>query len=103
MVRKPANLNVMLWLNRVVEPYSEDVFEAGQRELAQDLILREQQIELLVSTLPGLDHSQKYQEQRILGLEKELKAAEEERKLAVKEKEETLSKLEEVIRSIKRP
>lgn len=86
-----------------VEPYPADVFKAGQRELAQDLILREQQIELLVSTLPGLDHSEQYQEQRIIELEEELKAAEEKRKVAVKEKEVILDKLEEVIRSIKRP
>ena len=86
-----------------VEPYPAEVFKAGQRELAQDLILREQQIELLVSTLPGLDHSEQFQEQRIIQLEAELKAAEEKRKVAVKEKEAVLEKLEAVIRSIKRP
>lgn len=79
------------------------MFEAGQRELAQDLIIREQQIEYLISKLPGLDHSEEDQEERIVELEKELKAAEEKRKVAVKEKEVILAKLDEVIRSIKRP
>jgi mediator of RNA polymerase II transcription subunit 21 len=71
--------------------------------LAQDLILKEQQIEYLVSQLPGLDHSERDQEQRILQLEAELKAAEEKRKIAVREKEVILEKLEAVIRGIKRP
>lgn len=86
-----------------MEPLPPDVFEAGQRELAQDLIIREQQIEYLISKLPGLDHSEEDQEERIVELEKELKAAEEKRKVAVKEKEVILAKLDEVIRSIKRP
>jgi mediator of RNA polymerase II transcription subunit 21 len=86
-----------------VEPLPPDVFEAGQRELAQDLIIREQQIEYLISKLPGLDHSEEDQEERIVELEKELKAAEEKRKVAVKEKEVILAKLDKVIRSIKRP
>jgi mediator of RNA polymerase II transcription subunit 21 len=79
------------------------VFKAGQRELAQDLILKEQQIEFLISKLPGLDHSERDQEQRIRTLEEELKAAEEKRKVAVKEKDVILAQLEEVIRNVKRP
>lgn len=86
-----------------VDPYPPDVFNAGQRELAQDLILTEQKIEYLISKLPGLDHSEQDQEQRILELEEELKAAEEKRKVAVKEKDVILAKLEQVIRNIKRP
>ena len=86
-----------------VEPYPPDVFKAGQRELAQDLILREQQIEYLISKLPGLDHSEQDQEQRILELEGKLKIEGEKRKVAAKEKDVILGKLEEVIRNIKRP
>lgn len=71
--------------------------------MARDLILKEQQIEYLISKLPGLDHSEQDQEQRILKLEEELKEAEEKRKIAVKEKEVILAKLEKVIKSIKRP
>jgi mediator of RNA polymerase II transcription subunit 21 len=86
-----------------VDPYPADVFKAGQRELAQDLILKEQQIEFLISVLPGLENSEKDQEQMIKQLEEELKAAEEQRKEAVKEKEAVLARLESVIRSVKRP
>ncbi len=86
-----------------VDPFPADVFEAAQRELAQDLILKEQQIEGLISTLPGLKNSEKEQEELIRQLEEELKVAEEERKAAVKEKEVVLARLESVIRSVKRP
>ncbi|CZR62262.1 probable component of RNA polymerase II holoenzyme [Phialocephala subalpina] len=86
-----------------IDPKPADVFKAGQRELAQDLILKEQEIEYLISQLPGLENSEKDQEQLIKQLEEELKAAEVERKEAVKEKEAVLAKLESVIRSVKRP
>jgi mediator of RNA polymerase II transcription subunit 21 len=93
----------LLVLTSSVEPYPSGTFKAGQRELAQDLILREQQIEYLISILPGLDHSEEDQEQRIQKLEEELKAVEAKRKVAVKEKEILLAKLDEVIRNVKRP
>lgn len=86
-----------------VEPVSAEQFKLDQIELAQDLVLKEQQVEYLISMLPGLENSEKDQEQAIRQLEEELKVAEEERKEAVKEKEEVLAKLESVIRSIKRP
>ncbi|TVY23205.1 Mediator of RNA polymerase II transcription subunit [Lachnellula hyalina] len=86
-----------------IEPVSADEFKAGQKELAQDLIMKEQQIELLISVLPGLDNSENDQERMIRQLEDELKAAEEKRREAVKEKEEVLARLEGVIRSVKRP
>lgn len=86
-----------------MEPLPADVFKAGQKELAQDLILKEQQIEYLISVLPGLENSEKDQEQTIRQLEEELKIAEERRKEAVVEKQAVLSRLEGVIRSVKRP
>lgn len=87
----------------LVETHPVDVFKAGQKELAQDLILKEQQIEYLISVLPGLENSEKDQEQTIRQLEEELKAAESRRKEALLEKQATLAKLEKVIRSVKRP
>ncbi|KAH8656156.1 mediator complex, subunit Med21/Med9, partial [Tricladium varicosporioides] len=86
-----------------VDALPPDQFKAQQRELAQDLILKEQQIEFLISILPGLENSEKDQEETIKQLEKELQAAEVERKQALKDKEEVLARLEGVIRSIKRP
>lgn len=87
----------------IVETYPANEFKAGQKELAQDLIVKEQQIEFLISSLPGLENSEKVQEQTIKQLEEELKAAEMERKKAVVEKDEVQKRLDAVIRSIKRP
>ncbi len=85
-----------------VESYPPEVFQAGQLELARDLIVKEQQIELLVSLLPGLDNSEREQRQSIKDLEEELKVAEAQRLEAVKEKEEVLTKLDEILRGIRR-
>jgi mediator of RNA polymerase II transcription subunit 21 len=65
--------------------------------------MKEQEIEMLISSLPGLENSEKDQEQMIRQLEEELKLSEEARKEAVKEKEAVLAKLESVIRSVRRP
>ncbi|KAI1823101.1 mediator of RNA polymerase II transcription subunit 21 [Xylaria intraflava] len=86
-----------------VDPQPEDVFRAALVELAQDLITKEQQIELLISSLPGLDNSEQDQERNIRELEEELKVAEAQRHEAIKEREETLAKLDSVIRGIRRP
>jgi mediator of RNA polymerase II transcription subunit 21 len=67
------------------------------------LILKEQQIEYLISILPGLENNEKDQGQTIRQLEEELKIAEDERKAAVKEKEAVLARLDDVLRSVKRP
>lgn len=89
--------------NPPVEPYAAKDFEDGQRELAKDLIVREQQIELLISSLPGLENTTEEQQERMRKLEQELVAEEEKRRVAVSEKDVLLGKLEEVIRSIRRP
>lgn len=87
----------------IVESLPPEEFQAGQLELARDLIVKEQQIEYLISSLPGLDNSERDQEQSIKDLEEELKVAETQRLEAVKEKDEVLAKLDQAIRSIKRP
>ncbi|KAK0718231.1 mediator complex, subunit Med21 [Lasiosphaeria miniovina] len=79
-----------------------DVFQAGQLELARDLITKEQQIEYLISSLPGLDNSEHDQEQLIKDLEEELRVAEAQRLDAIKEKDEILVRLDQVLRSIRR-
>ncbi|APA05736.1 hypothetical protein sscle_01g005060 [Sclerotinia sclerotiorum 1980 UF-70] len=86
-----------------LEPLPADKFKEGQVELARDLIVKEQQIEVLITALPGLENSEKEQQQTIQRLERELKEEEERRKEALKEKEAVLARLEGVIRSIKRP
>lgn len=56
------------------------LFETRLRELAQDLVLKEQQVEALLATLPGLGVSQAAQEQRIAELQAELVRVETETK-----------------------
>lgn len=86
-----------------MDPHPDDVFKASQVELAQDLITKEQQIEYLITLLPGLENSVQDQERNIKELEEELKVAEVQRQEAIKEKEETMAKLDTVIRGIRRP
>lgn len=87
----------------VVDSHPADVFKAAQVELAQDLITKEQQIEYLISILPGLDNSERDQQRNIKELEDELKTAEAQHQEAIQEKKDIMSNLDEVIRSIRRP
>lgn len=80
-----------------------DEFRAGLEELSCDLILKEQQIEVLISLLPGLNKSEQDQEQTVKELEEDLKLAEAQRQEALKERDRVLSQLDSVIRSIRRP
>lgn len=68
-------------------------FQAALKELARDLVLKEQQIEYLISVLPGIGESEANQSQRIQVLEKELREADGERKKALEERETMLDKL----------
>lgn len=65
-------------------------------------MLKEQQIEFLISVLPGIGTSERDQEERLKALEAELRVAEEERARAVREKEEVLERLDGVIRGVRR-
>ncbi|GAO16591.1 uncharacterized protein UV8b_01449 [Ustilaginoidea virens] len=86
-----------------VDPLPPDEFAAGLKELSRDLIIKEQQIEVLISNLPGLDNSERDQERNIRDLEEDLKAAEAQRQEALKERDQILLHLDNVIRSIRRP
>ncbi|KAF4460964.1 mediator-rna polymerase ii transcription subunit 21 [Fusarium albosuccineum] len=86
-----------------VDSLPPEEFRAGMVELSQDLILKEQQIEVLISSLPGLDNSEMDQERYIKELEEDLKVAEAQRQEAIKEKDQILAELDSVIRSIRRP
>ncbi|KAK2791029.1 RNA polymerase II mediator complex subunit [Emmonsiellopsis sp. PD_33] len=55
-------------------------FAQRQRELARDLIIKEQQIEYLISVLPGVGSSEKEQEERIRRVAGELRVVEGERR-----------------------
>ncbi|KAK4211695.1 putative mediator of rna polymerase [Rhypophila decipiens] len=89
-------------MQQQVDTLPAEEFQAGQLELARDLITKEQQIEYLISSLPGLDNSERDQEQSIRDLEEEIGVAEAQRLEAVKEKDEVLAKLDQVLRAIRR-
>ncbi|KAJ9666864.1 Mediator of RNA polymerase II transcription subunit 21 [Coniosporium apollinis] len=79
------------------------VFASTLRELARDLIVKEQQIEALIASLPGIGTSEKEQVERIAELERQLREVEEERKEAVREKREVLRRLDSAIVGVKIP
>lgn len=62
------------------KPHSREEFTASLRELAQGLVLKEQQIEYLIQSLPGIGSSEQDQERRIKELQEELRVVEKERR-----------------------
>ncbi|KUI69130.1 Mediator of RNA polymerase II transcription subunit 21 [Cytospora mali] len=84
-------------------PIAPDEFKAGQQELARDLVLKEQQIEFIISSLPGLENNAEAQERSIRELEEELRTAEAQRQTAIREMNAVQEKLDQVIRGTKRP
>ncbi|KAG5294534.1 RNA polymerase II transcription mediator family protein [Histoplasma ohiense] len=61
-------------------PDPPEIFALRQRELARDLIVKEQQIEYLISVLPGVGSSEAEQEERIRRLAEELRVVEAEKR-----------------------
>lgn len=88
---------------REIEPLPEEDFKAGQLELARDLITKVQQIELIISTLPGLENNVQDQERYIRDLEEELRAAEVQRQDAIREMRVVEARLDHVVRGTVRP
>lgn len=88
---------------REIEPLPDDEFKAGQLELARDLITKMQQIELIISTLPGLENNVQDQERQIRELEEDLKVAETQRQEAIREMEVVQERLDQVVRGTRRP
>jgi len=89
-------------IDQVPEPDSPEVFQASLRELARDLILKEQQIEYLISVLPGIGNSEQDQNSRIQALSTSLREIEDERKTAAQSKEEMLRMLGDLAANCKR-
>ncbi|GIJ98389.1 RNA polymerase II mediator complex subunit [Aspergillus viridinutans] len=86
--------------NLLPAPDSPRTFASRQRELARDLIIKEQQIEYLISVLPGIDSSEAEQEKRIRELERELRRVEEERESKMMELKRSRRTLENVLSTI---
>jgi mediator of RNA polymerase II transcription subunit 21 len=78
-------------------PVSPETFERAQRELAEDLVRKGQQIEYLIERLPGLDRNEEEQAKDIRKKVEELKQMEILRKQKRKEMRECLRQLDEVV------
>ncbi|KAK2758232.1 RNA polymerase II mediator complex subunit [Arachnomyces sp. PD_36] len=83
-------------------PDSPTTFSHRQRELARDLIIKEQQIEYLISVLPGIGSSEAEQEARIKELEKEVRDVEVERREKRRELRRLKGRLDEVLGAVGR-
>lgn len=84
------------------QPDSREVFTKRQHEMAKDLIVKEKQIEYLISTLPGLDTSTAQQNERIRALESELSAVEETRRARREELADLKDNVDELLGAVGR-
>lgn len=66
-------------------------------ELARDLIVKTQQVEVLIDSLPGIGISESEQMKKVNELEVTSQQVEEERLQALREKQELLNKCDELI------
>ncbi|KAF2639726.1 hypothetical protein P280DRAFT_470343 [Massarina eburnea CBS 473.64] len=82
-------------------PPTQEEYQHDIRELSKDLVLKEQQIEVLIASLPGLHTSEKEQVERMKELEKELEDLEGDRIAAVEEKRGLVKIVEERIGSVR--
>jgi mediator of RNA polymerase II transcription subunit 21 len=76
------------------DPQPDDLFDQRLQELAQDLVVKEQQIEALVATLPGVGSSQDKQEAQLADLQRQLLELDEEAKEWAGEKTVLVGRLE---------
>ena len=82
---------------RPLLPVTPEKFEEAQRDLAEDLILKGQQIERLIRSLPGLDKSQEQQAAEIDALVGKVHAMEKQKKQKRREMRECVRKLDDVV------
>jgi len=83
-------------------PERPDAFNAALHELARDLVLQEQQIELLINSLPGLGNSEVSQESRMRELGAELREVEVARAEAEEGRERMVDALGELLAGTRR-
>ncbi|KAJ5916906.1 Mediator complex subunit Med21 [Penicillium tannophilum] len=86
--------------NQPPQPDSPSTFASRQRELARDLIIKEQQIEYLISVLPGIGASEAEQEARIRELEVQLRDVEKEREVKIGELRSLKNRLDGVLGAV---
>jgi mediator of RNA polymerase II transcription subunit 21 len=80
-----------------LRPVPSDVFANAQQELAEDLVSKGQQIQLLISRLPGIGRGEEQQAEEIKVLVEKVREMEKARKQKRKEMREYVRKLDDVI------
>ncbi|KAK5162583.1 hypothetical protein LTR04_003356, partial [Oleoguttula sp. CCFEE 6159] len=83
-------------------PDTPEVFQAALRELARDLIVKEQQIEYLIGVLPGIGTSEKEQEARLRELEQQMREVEAERLQCLEKKERLVERVSQAVMRCRR-
>lgn len=80
-----------------LQPAAPQVFANAQRELAEDLVQKGQQIELLISRLPGIGRGEEQQAEEIRLLAQKVREMEERRKSKRRQMRECVKRLDEVV------
>lgn len=80
-----------------LRPAPPQVFAHAQRELAEDLVQKAQQIEFLISKLPGIGRGEEQQAEEIKLLVEKVREMEERRKAKRKEMRECVKRLDQVV------
>jgi mediator of RNA polymerase II transcription subunit 21 len=83
-----------------IAPPTQEEYQNDIKEMSRDMVLKEQQLEVLIASLPGLNTSESEQVERMKALEAELAGLEGERVEAVREKERLVGRVEERIRCV---
>ena len=86
----------------IPRPDSPATFAAALRELSRDLVSREQQIEGLIRSLPGLGVTREQQEVRLRELDQEVKDVQMELETAARDKDMLVERVESAIMQCKR-
>ena len=80
-----------------LRPAPPQTFAHAQRELAEDLVQKGQQIELLISRLPGIGRGEEQQKEEIRVLVEKVRSMEKKRKEKRKEMRECVRRLDSVV------
>lgn len=80
-----------------LRPTATPTFAHAQRELAEDLVQKGQQIELLISRLPGIGRGEEQQKEEIRVLVERVREMEAKRKVKRREMREAVRRLDRVV------
>lgn len=85
-----------------LQPQDQKTFDDAQQELAEDLVLKTQQIQSLIARLPGIDQDEQQQAEDIRKLAVQVEDVEKERRAKRKEMRQLVKRLDAVIGGMSR-